>query len=220
MAHITRRGLARRRRNCARARRHAGELRPGQAEAALFLRVPGNRPARRGLQGVRGRDEGRIRSRAVLEQHAVQAGHRAGRAAAREPRTVQSRAGRHLEADPGLVADDLGVPVPRLRSPEEDLRERRRPGVHQDGARSARHRGDPPGLFRRAPGQPEAEQEDQHAGRPRRHQAAHAAGRILAVPRRVARRQSDAGRLRGALHRAAGRRGRRTGQPAGLRPHR
>ena len=35
----------------------------------------------------------------------------------------------------------------------------------------------------------------------------------------VARRQSDAGRLRRALHRAAIRRGRRPGQSAGLRPH-
>ena len=96
--------------------------------------------------------------------------------------------------------------------------ERRRPGIHQDGARPARHRADPPGVLRRASGQPEAEQEDQHAGRSRGHQAAHAAGRVLAVPRRVARRKSDAGRLRGALHRAAGRRGRRAGQSARLRP--
>ncbi len=71
-----------------------------------------------------------------------------------------------------------------------------------------------PGLFRRAPGQPEAGQEDQHAGRSRRHQAAHAAGRVLAVPRRVDRRQPDAGRLRRGLHRAADRRDRRPGQPA------
>ena len=62
------------------------------------------------------------------------------------------------------------------------------------------------------------DQEDQHAGRSGRHQAAHAAGRVLAVPRRVARRQSDAGRLRGALHRAADRRGRRPGQSARRRP--
>ena len=158
-------------------------LRAGQAEDALQLRVSRNRSSRRGLQGVRRGDEGRFRFRAVLEQHAVQAGHRARRASAREPRAVQSRARRHLQADSGVVADDLGLSVPRLRPPEEDVHERRRPGIHQDGARPARHRGDPPGLFRRASGQPEADQEDQHAGRSRRHQAAHAAGRVLAVPR-------------------------------------
>ena len=47
----------------------------------------------------------------------------------------------HLQADSGLVAADLGLPVPRRRPPEEDLRERRRPGIHQDGARPARHPG-------------------------------------------------------------------------------
>ena len=46
---------------------------------------------------------------------------------------VQSRAGGHLQADSGLVADDLGLPVPRRRPHEEDIQERRRPGVHQDG---------------------------------------------------------------------------------------
>ena len=55
---------------------------------------------------------------------------------------------------------------------------------------------------------------DQHAGRHGGHQAAHAARRILAVPRRVARRQSDAGRLCRALHGAADRHGRRPGQSA------
>ena len=53
---------------------------------------------------------------------------------------------------------------------------------------------------------------DQDAGRHGRHQAAHAAGRILAIPRRIDRRQSDAGRLRRALHGAADRHGRRPGQ--------
>ena len=49
------------------------------------------------------------------------------------------------------------------------------------------------------------------------HQAAHAARRVLAVPRGIDRRQSDPGGVRRALHGAAGRRGRRTGQPAGHR---
>ena len=61
---------------------------------------------------------------------------------------VQSRARRYLEADPRVVADDVGLSFPRLRSPEEDVQERRRPRFHQDGARSARHRDHPPGLFR------------------------------------------------------------------------
>ena len=70
------------------------------------------------------------------------------------------------------------------------------------------------GLFRSAQRQPQAGQADQDAGRHGGHQAAHAARRILAIPRGVARRQSDAGRLRRALHRAADRHGRRPGQSA------
>src|SRR6185503_2193356 len=105
----------------ARIRLDANSLRPDQTEDALLLRIPGNRPARRGLQGLRGRNEGRHRFRAVLEQHAVQAGHRARRAPAREPRTVQSRARRYLQTDTRMVADDLRVSVPRLRPPEEDF---------------------------------------------------------------------------------------------------
>ena len=170
-----------------------------------------------GLQGVRRRDQGRLRLRAVLGQHAVQAGHRAGRPAARQSRDVQSRAGGHLEADPGVVADDVGVPVSRRRSPEEDLQERRGPRVHQDGARPARHPDHHAGLLRLAQRQPEARQGDQDAGRPGRHQAAHAAGRVLAVPGRIDRRQPDAGRLRRGVHGAADRRHRRPGQSAGRR---
>ena len=70
------------------------------------------------------------------------------------------------------------------------------------------------GLFRLAQRQPEARQADQDAGRYGGHQAAHAAGRVLAVPRRIDRRQSDAGRLRRALYCAADRHGRRPGQSA------
>ena len=65
----------------------------------------------------------------------------------------------------------------------EDIQKRRRPGVRQDGARPAWCRTDPPGLLWRAPDQPQADQEDQYAGRSRRHQAAHAAWRVLAIPR-------------------------------------
>ena len=63
-------------------------------------------------------DQGRLRLRAVLGQHAFQAGHRAGRAPARQSRSVQSRAGRHFETDSGMVAADLRLPVPRCRAHE------------------------------------------------------------------------------------------------------
>jgi len=66
---------------------------------------------------------------------------------------------------------------------KEDLCQRCRQGLHQDSARSTWHRGDPSGLLRRASSQSETHQEDQYAGRSGRHQTAHAAGRILAVPR-------------------------------------
>ena len=59
---------------------------------------------------------------------------------------------------PAVVADDVRVPVSRRRSPEEDLQERRRPRVHQDGARPARHPGDHAGVLRLAQRQPEARQ--------------------------------------------------------------
>ena len=61
--------------------------RTGQAETALLGRISRNRSARRGLQGLRRGHEGRLRFRALLGQHAVQAGHRARRAAARQPRS-------------------------------------------------------------------------------------------------------------------------------------
>ena len=72
-------------------------------------------------------------------------------------------------------------------------------------------------LFRRAPGRPEAGQEDQDAGRHGRHQAAHARRRRLAVPRHRARRQSDADGLCRGLYRPADRRDRRPGQSAAQR---
>ena len=155
----------------------------------------------------------------AFRQHAVQAGHRAGRHAARQSRDVQPRPGRHLQAGAGLVAADLGLPVPRLRPSQEDIQERRRPGDDQAWSRDKlgiQLIG--AGLFRHPPGQPEAHQEDQHAGRSRRHEAAHAARRVLAVPRRIDRRQPDASRLRRGLHRAADRRDRRPGQSPGAEP--
>ena len=157
----------------------------------------------------------RLRLRALLGQHAVQAGHRAGRAAARQPRDGQPRAAGHLQAAARVVADDLGLPVPRRRPPEEDVQERRRPRLHQDGARPARtSRSITPVYFGSRHVNLKPDKTDPHAGRSRRHQAAHAAGRVLAVPRRIDRRQPDAGRLRRGLHRAADRRHRRPGQSA------
>ena len=66
---------------------------------------------------------------------------------------------------------------------KKTFQSRRRPGFHQAGPRPAWRRMHSPGLFRRSPGQSEAGQKDQHASRYGWHQAAHAAGRVLAVPR-------------------------------------
>jgi simple sugar transport system permease protein len=60
------------------------------------------RGARRGLY-----------ARALSRRHPVQAGHRARRASARQPRDGQHRAAGHRQPDPGLVAPDLGLPLPR-----------------------------------------------------------------------------------------------------------
>ena len=62
-----------------------------------------------------------------------------------------------------------------------------------------------------------AEEEDQHAGRPGRRQAAHAARRRLAAAGTFDRREPDADGLRRDLHRSADRRDRRPGQPAAQR---
>ena len=160
-------------------------------------------------------DQGRLRLRALLGEHAVQAGHRAHRHAARQSRNGQSRAGGYLEADSRVVADDLGLSVSRRRAPEEDLQERRRPRIHQDGARPARHPDHHAGLLRIAQRQPEARPPDQDAGRHGWNQAADAARRVLAVSRRIDRRQSDARRVRRGLHGVAVGRHRRPGQSAG-----
>ena len=88
----------------------------------------------------------------------------------------------------------------------------------QEAGRGAGEDQDPRAdLLRHAAGGAEAEQEDQYAGRPGRRQAAHAAGRRLAAPRPLARREPDADGLRRGLHRPADRRDRRPGQPAAER---
>ena len=102
----------------------------------------------------------------------------------------------HLNA---FFASDLG------RADEEDGRG---PGQGEDPR---------PDLLRHAPGRPQAEEEDHHARRPGRRQAAHAAGRRLAAAGPLARRQPDADGLRRDLHRPADRRDRRPGQPAAER---
>ena len=66
---------------------------------------------------------------------------------------------------PAWSLHDLGVPVPRCRSPEENVQERHREGLHQDGARSARHPGHHARLFRLAQHQPEARQADPDTSR-------------------------------------------------------
>ena len=75
----------------------------------------------------------RLHPAALLRRHAVQAGHRARRHAARQPRDGQHRAAGHLEPDPGLVDRHLGLSLPRRRPPEEGLRERCRPAAEEDG---------------------------------------------------------------------------------------
>ena len=123
--------------------------------------------------------------------------------AARQPRDGQHRAAGHFQADPGLVASspraylfrdaahmkkffasDVGREMNKMA--EDQL------GIKILGA----------DLLRHAPGRPQAEEEDQDAGRYGRHQAAHARRRGLAVRRHGARRQPDADGLRRDLHRA------------------
>ena len=55
------------------------------------------------------------------------------------PRPVQPRAGRHLEANPRLVATHFGLSLQRRRPHEEDLQERCRQRIYQDGERPAWH---------------------------------------------------------------------------------
>ena len=164
------------------AGRHAFDagLGPGQA-AALRRCVLRQGHPRRDDADVRQGHRGRLQGRAVPELDAVQAGHRTRGAAARQPRNRQHRAAGLLQADAGLVDPDLGLPVPRRQPPERLLRQRPGRADEEDGRGPGE--GEDPGadLLRHAPGGPEAEEEDQHAGRPGRHQAAHAAGRRLAA---------------------------------------
>ena len=120
-------------------------------------------------------DRGRLQARAVLRRHAVQAGHRAGRPAARQPRDGQHRAAGHLQAGPGLVDPDVGLPVPRRQPPERVLRQRPRRADEEDGRGPAQGEDPRADVLRHPAGRPEAEEEDQHARRHGRHQAADAA---------------------------------------------
>src|SRR6188508_3214214 len=115
------RGRWRRRDGCA-GRLGTGP-RAGETKDALQQRVYGKRSAHRSVQGLRRGYERRFRLRTVLGQYAVQTGHRARRAPARESRALQSCSGRYLQADSSLVADDLGVSVSRLRPPGQDVQE-------------------------------------------------------------------------------------------------
>ena len=72
-------------------------------------------------------------------------------------------------------------------------------------------------VLRHPPGGIEAEEEDQHAGRPGRHQAADAAGRRVAAARPLDRREPDADGLCRDLHGAADGSDRRAGQSAAQR---
>ena len=95
---------------------------------------------RRDDPAVRRRGRRHRDRRALLRRHAVQAGHRARRAAARQPPDGQHRPAGHREPDPGLVGADLGLSLPRRRPPPRLLRQRGRRRVQEDGRRPARHR--------------------------------------------------------------------------------
>ena len=156
-------------------------------------------------QDVRRGDQGRFHARALLRRHAIQAGDRTRRPAARQSRGRQHRAAGYLQPDPRLVGPHIGLSVPGCRSSPDLLQQRARRRVQEDGRRSTRRAHPGPHLFRRPPGRSEAGQGDQHAGGHGRHQAAHARRRCLAVPGDGARRQSDADGLCRGLYRAADR---------------
>ena len=159
----------------------------------------------------------RLHARAALRRHAVQAGHRAGRAPARQPRDRQRRPAGHQQADGRVVGPDVGLHVPRRQPRARVLRERPRRADEEGGRGPAEDQDPRADVLRHAPGGPEAEEEDHHAGGPGRHQAADAAGRRVAASRPLDRRQPDAARVRRDVHRAADRRDRRPGQPAAQR---
>ena len=195
------------RRTAAQGRRRAGRdagrarLGAGQAHAALRRGVLGQGHPRRHDPHARQGRRGRLQDRAVLRRHAVQAGHRARRAAARQPRDRQHRAAGHLQADAGVVGPDVGLHVPRRQPRARVLRERPRRADEEAGRGPAEDQDPRADVLRHPAGRPQAQEEDQHAGRPRRHQAADAAGRRVAAARPLDRREPDADGLRRDLHR-------------------
>ena len=199
------------------ASQHRPRLGAGQAEAALRRRVLGQGHPRGHDESLRQGDRGRLHGRDVPRRHAVQAGDRAGRAAARQPRDGQHRAAGHLQADSRLVDPDVGLPVPRREPPERVLRQRPRRADEEDGRGPGQGQDPRADVLRHPAGRPEAEEEDQQAGGPGGHQAADAARRRVAAARPLDRRQSDADGLRRDVHRPADRRDRRPGQPAAER---
>ena len=162
----------------------------GQAHAALRRGVLGQGHPRRHDPDARQGHRGRLHARAVLRRHAVQAGHRARRAAARQPRDRQRRAAGHLQADAGMVGPDVRLHVPRRQPRARVLRERPRRADEEAGRGPAEDQDPRADVLRHPPGGIEAEEEDQHAGRPGRHQAPDAAGRRMAAARPLDRRES------------------------------
>ena len=188
-----------------------------QADAALLGSVLGQGHPRGHDQDVREGHRSRLHARGVLRRQPVQAGHRARRAAARQPGDGQHRAAGHLEAGPGVVDPDVGLPVPRRQSPERVLRERSRRADEEDGRGPAQGEDPRADVLRHAAGRPQAEEEDQYARRHGRHQAQDAARRRVAAPRPLDRRESHADGLCRDLHRPPDRRHRRPGQSAAQR---
>eukprot|EP01136_Pigoraptor_vietnamica_P022426 Opistho-1_new@73563 len=180
----------------ARRRIRHDDLGASPAHAAFCRRVLGQGHPRRHDEDVRQGHRGRFQARGVPQLHAVPPGHRAGGAAARQPRDGQHRAAGHLQADPGLVAAHLRLPVPRRQPPDEFLRQRHGRADEEDGRGPAQGEDPRPDLLRHPAGRPQVEEEDQRAGRPGRREAAHAAGRQLAVAGPVHRRQPHAHGLR------------------------
>ena len=162
----------------------------GQAHGPVLRGVLGQGHPRGHDPHARQGRRGRRQDRAVLRRHAVQAGHRARRAAARQPRDEQRSAAGHQQAAARLVDPDLGVPVPRREPPQRLLRERPRHGDEANGRGAAQGQDPRADVLRHAPGRAQAQEEDQHARGPRGDQAAHAGRRRLAAPRPLDRRES------------------------------
>src|SRR5690606_11476294 len=99
------------------SRSHRGLSGPraGQAETALLGRVLRAGHPRGNDENVRRRDRRRFCLRRLLRRQPVQAGHRARRDSARQPRDGQHRTAGHFQADPRLVDRDGRIPLPRRR---------------------------------------------------------------------------------------------------------